>query len=167
MLEPKKVKYRKHHRGRRKGKAQRGSKVAFGDYALKSLSCDWVDARQIEAARRAIMRYVKRGGKLWIRIFPSKPYTESAAETPMGSGKGSVEGYVCVVKPGRILFEISGVTEAQAREAFRLASSKFPLKTKFVLSKKKIVEQYEKYADKEAVADDVPTAEENIVATPA
>ncbi len=132
MLMPKRVKYRKAHRGRMRGKAYRGSTVAFGEYALQALEPHWITSRQIEAARRAIVRYVRRGGKLWIRIFPDKPVTAKPAETRMGSGKGNVDHWVAVVKPGRILFEISGVTEEQAREAMRLASHKLPIRTRFV-----------------------------------
>ncbi len=132
MLMPKRVKYRKQMRGRMKGRASRGAKVAFGDFGLQALEPCWMTSRQIEAARRAIVRYVRRGGKLWIRVFPDKPVTAKPAETRMGSGKGSVDHWVAVVKPGRILFEITGVTEAQAREAMRLASHKLPIKTQFV-----------------------------------
>jgi len=132
MLQPKKSKYRKSYRGRRKGNAERGSKISFGEYGLKALTCDWVSARQIEAGRRAISRELKRAGKVWVRIFPDKPYTTKGAEMPMGSGKGSIEGYVAVVKPGRILFELDGISEEKAREALRLASHKLPIKTKFV-----------------------------------
>lgn len=132
MLMPKRVKYRKQMRGRMKGRASRGAKVAFGDFGLQATEPSWITSRQIEAARRAIVRYVRRGGKLWIRIFPDKPVTAKPAETRMGSGKGSVDHWVAVVKPGRILFEITGVTEAQAREAMRLASHKLPIKTQFV-----------------------------------
>ncbi len=130
---PKRVKYRKQQRGRMKGKAQRGNTVAFGQYGLQALEPHWITARQIEAARRAIVRYVRRGGKLWIRIFPDKPVTKRAAETRMGSGKGNVDHWVAMVKPGRILFEIAGVNEEQAREAFRLASHKLPIATQFVV----------------------------------
>jgi len=144
MLEPKKSKYRKQFRGRRKGNAKGGSSVAFGDYGLQADTVSWITSRQIEAGRRAIMRYVKRGGKVWIRIFPDKPFTSTAAETPMGSGKGSIDGYAAVVKPGRIMFEISGVTEEQAREAFRLAGYKLPVKTRFVMSRTKILDTYVK-----------------------
>ncbi|MFQ5886182.1 MAG: 50S ribosomal protein L16, partial [Anaerolineae bacterium] len=126
MLMPKRVKYRKAHRGRRKGKASRGNRINFGEYGLQALESSWVTSRQIEAARRAIVRYVRRGGKLWIRIFPDKPVTKKPAETRMGSGKGSVDHWVAVVKPGRILFEIAGVREEAAREAMRLASHKLP-----------------------------------------
>lgn len=132
MLMPKRVKYRKQFRGRMRGRASRGAKVSFGDFGLQATEPCWVTSRQIEAARRAIVRYVRRGGKLWIRIFPDKPVTAKAAETRMGSGKGSVDHWVAVVKPGRILFEITGVTEDQAKEAMRLASHKLPMKTQFV-----------------------------------
>ncbi len=132
MLMPKRVKYRKQQRGRMKGNANRGSTVAFGQYGLKSLAPGWVTSRQIEAARIAMTRYIKRGGKVWIRIFPHKPVTQKPAETRMGKGKGSPEFWVAVVKPGRVLFELSGVEEEVAREALRLASHKLPVKTKFV-----------------------------------
>lgn len=132
MLLPKRVKYRKAHRGRMKGKASRGAKVSFGEYGLQALEPSWLTSRQIEAARRAIVRYVRRGGKLWIRVFPDKPVTTKPAETRMGSGKGNVDHWVAVVKPGRVLFEITGVEESAAREAFRLASAKLPIKTQFV-----------------------------------
>ncbi len=132
MLMPKRTKYRKQHRGRMKGKAYKGSTVAFGDYGLQSLEPVWMTSRQIEAARRAIVRFIRRRGKVWIRVFPDKPYTQKAAETRMGKGKGSVEYYVAVVKPGRILFEMAGVPEDVAREALRLAAAKLPVKTKFV-----------------------------------
>jgi len=132
MLMPKRVKYRKHHRGRMKGKAYRGNKVSFGEYGLQALEPCWMTSRQIEAARRAIVRHVRRSGKLWIRVFPDKPVTKKPAETRMGSGKGNVDHWVAVVKPGRVLFEISGVSEAAAREAMRLASHKLPIRTQFV-----------------------------------
>ena len=132
MLMPKRFKYRKQQRGRMKGKAWRGSSVAFGEYGLQALEPAWITSRQIEAARRAIVRHIRRGGKVWIRIFPDKPVTKRAAETRMGSGKGSVDHYVAVVKPGRILFEMAGVSEEVAREAFRLASHKLPIATQFV-----------------------------------
>ena len=132
MLMPSKVKYRKQQRGRRRGKAWRGSDLAFGDYGLKVLEPGWVSARQIEASRVAITRFIKRGGKLWIRIFPDKPVTKKPAETRMGKGKGAPEFWVAVVKPGRILFEMEGVTETEAREALRLASHKLALPTQFV-----------------------------------
>jgi large subunit ribosomal protein L16 len=132
MLMPSKVKYRKQQRGRRRGKAWRGSSLSFGDYGLKVLAAGWITDRQIEASRVAIMRFIKRGGKLWIRIFPDKPVTKKPAETRMGKGKGAPEFWVAVVKPGRILFEMEGVTEAEAREAMRLASHKLALPTLFV-----------------------------------
>ena len=132
MLMPKRVKYRKMQRGRMKGLAHRGSTIAFGSYGLQALEPHMLTSRQIEAARRAIVRYIRRGGKLWIRVVPDKPITQRAAETRMGSGKGSVDHWVAVVKPGRILFEMAGVREEQAREALRLASHKLPLKTQFV-----------------------------------
>jgi len=132
MLMPKRVKYRKAHRGRLKGKASRGTEVAFGEFGLQALEPSWITSRQIEAARRAIVHCVKRTGKLWIRIFPDKPVTARPAETRMGGGKGAVDHWVAVVKPGRILFEIAGVKEELAREAMRLASHKLPIKTQFV-----------------------------------
>ena len=132
MLMPSKVKYRKQQRGRRRGKAWRGSNLAFGDYGLKVLEAGWVTARQIEASRVAITRFIKRGGKLWIRIFPDKPITKKPAETRMGKGKGAPELWVAVVKPGRVLFEMEGVSEVDAREALRLASHKLPVPTQFV-----------------------------------
>lgn len=132
MLMPKRVKYRKKQRGRMKGNAQKGNFVAFGHYGLKSLDSAWITSRQIEAARIAMTRYIKRGGKVWIRIFPDKPVTQKPAETRMGKGKGSPEYWVAVVKPGRILFEIEGVDQEVAKEAMRLASHKLPVKTKFV-----------------------------------
>lgn len=132
MLMPKRVKYRKQQRGRMKGKASRGAEVHFGDYGLQALEPGWVSARQIEAARRAIVRAVKRRGKVWIRIFPDKPVTKKPAETRMGSGKGNVELWVAVVKPGRIMFEIGGLPRELALEALRLASYKLSVKTKIV-----------------------------------
>ncbi len=132
MLMPKRVKYRKAHRGRMKGRAARGTDVTFGDYGLQALEPCWMTSRQIEAARRAIVRHVKRGGKLWIRIFPDKPVTAKAAETRMGGGKGNVDHWVAVVKPGRIIFELAGVREDLAREAMRLAANKLPIKCQFV-----------------------------------
>jgi large subunit ribosomal protein L16 len=129
---PSKVKYRKQQRGRRRGKAWRGSDLSFGDFGLKVLEAGWITDRQIEASRVAIMRFIKRGGKLWIRIFPDKPVTKKPAETRMGKGKGAPEFWVAVVKPGRVLFEMEGVAEADAREAMRLASHKLPLPTTFV-----------------------------------
>ena len=133
MLIPKRVKYRKMHRGRRKGIATRGATVAFGDYGLQAMEACWMSNRQIEAARRAMTRHVKRGGQIWIRVFPDKSITKKPAETRMGSGKGSPEGWVAVVKPGRVMFELSGVPEPLAREAMRLAGHKLPVKTKFIL----------------------------------
>ena len=132
MLQPKRVKYRKSHRGSRKGKAQAGNTIVFGEYGLQALECAWVTSRQIEAARRAITRHVRRGGKVWIRIFPDKPVTRKPAETRMGSGKGAVDHFVAVVKPGRMLFEMRGVGEDVAKGAMRLASHKLPMGTKFV-----------------------------------
>ena len=132
MLMPKRTKYRKQHRGRMKGKAGRGNSLSFGEFGLQALEPCWMTSRQIEAARRAIVRYVKRGGKLWIRVFPDKPVTAKPAETRMGAGKGAVDHYVAVVKPGRMIFEISGVAEDSAREAMRLAAHKLPIKTRFV-----------------------------------
>lgn len=132
MLMPKRVKHRKSHRGRLKGKARRGAEVSFGEYGLQALEPSWITSRQIEAARRAIVRHVRRGGKLWIRVFPDKPVTAKPAETRMGSGKGNVDYWVAVVKPGRVLFEIAGVEEDAAREAFRRASQKLPIRTQFI-----------------------------------
>ena len=132
MLMPKKVKYRKQQRGRMKGKAWRGSSLEFGDYGLKTLDAAWITDRQIEAGRVAMTRSVKRGGKVWIRIFPDKPVTKKPAETRMGKGKGSPEYWVAPVKPGRILYEMEGVSEEIAREAMRLAAQKLPVRTKFV-----------------------------------
>ncbi len=132
MLMPKRTKYRKIQRGRMKGKAVRGSTINFGELALKSTECGKITSRQIESARIAISRKVKRGGKLWIRIFPDKPFTKKPAETRMGKGKGNPEGFVADVKPGRILFEISGVDDQLARDALRLASNKLPVKTKVI-----------------------------------
>ncbi len=132
MLEPRKVKHRKEQRGRNKGMAHRGSKVSFGTYGLKALEPAWITGRQIEAARVAITRKVKKHGKLWIRIFPNKPVTQKPAETRMGKGKGSPEYFIAVVKPGRILFEIDGVDDKTAHEAFRLGAHKLPIKTKVV-----------------------------------
>lgn len=129
---PKRVKYRRVHRGRMKGKATRGNELSYGEYGLQALEPAWITSNQIEAARRAMTRYVKRGGNIWIKIFPDKPITQKPAETRMGAGKGSPEYWVAVVKPGRILFEMSGVSEEIAREAMRLASHKLPIKTKFV-----------------------------------
>ena len=132
MLSPRRTKYRKQHRGRMRGMAYRGNTLNFGDYALQATEPSWITSRQIEAARRAMTRYVKRGGKIWIRIFPDKPVTMRPAETRMGSGKGSPEFWVAVVKPGRIMFEMAGVPENIAKEAMRLAAQKLPIKTKFI-----------------------------------
>jgi large subunit ribosomal protein L16 len=132
MLMPGKVKYRKQQRGRMRGKAWRCSELSFGDYGLRSLECGWITARQIEASRIAITHFIKRGGKLWIRIFPDKPITKKPAETRMGKGKGAPEQWVAVVRPGRILFEMGGIDKELAQEALELAAHKLPLKTKFV-----------------------------------
>ncbi|MGN9164876.1 50S ribosomal protein L16 [Tissierellaceae bacterium HCP3S3_D8] len=132
MLMPKRVKYRRVHRGRMKGKAHRGNTITYGEYGLQALEPTWITSNQIEAARRAMTRYVRRGGNIWIKIFPDKPVTEKPAETRMGSGKGAPEYWVAVVKPGRILFEMGGVSEEDAREAMRLAAHKLSIKTKFV-----------------------------------
>ena len=133
MLMPSKVKFRKQQRGRRSGKAYRGGTVAFGEFGLKALDAGWVTARQIEASRIAITHFVKRGGKIWIRVFPDKPITKKPAETRMGKGKGAPEAWVAVVKPGKVLFEMEGVEEKVAREAMRLASHKLPVRTRFVV----------------------------------
>ena len=132
MLMPKRVKYRRQHRGRMKGKAQKGNQLAYGEYGLQSLEATWMTANQIEAARRAMTRYIKRGGQIWINVFPDKPVSKKPAEVRMGSGKGAPEYWVAVVKPGRVLFEMSGVSEEIAREAMRLAANKLPIKTKFI-----------------------------------
>ena len=141
MLLPKRVKYRRVHRGSLKGKAYRGNKVTYGDYGLQALEPAWITSNQIESARIAMTRYIKRGGQVWIKIFPDKPITEKPAETRMGSGKGSPEYWVAVVKPGRVLFEIKGVPEETAREAMRLAMHKLPIKCKFVTKAEQEVEQ--------------------------
>ncbi len=133
MLMPKRVKYRKQHRGRMKGLAQRGNFVAFGDYGLQALEPAWITARQIEAARRAIVRRLRRGGKYWIRIFPDKPVTKKPAETRMGSGKGNVDHWVAVVKPGRVIFEVAGVRRDVALDALRLAAHKLPIHTQVIM----------------------------------
>lgn len=133
MLMPKRAKYRKQFRGRMRGVALRGAVIQFGEFGLQALEPAWVTSRQIEAARRAIVRHIKRRGKVWIRIFPDKPVTKRAAETRMGKGKGSVDHYVAVVKPGRVMFELAGVSEEAAREAMRLASHKLPIKTRFLV----------------------------------
>ena len=132
MFQPRKVKHRKMQKGRSKGKETRGTTITFGDFGLKSMGTKWITARQIEAARRVIIRYLKKRGKLWIRIFPDKPVTTKGTEVPMGGGKGSVSHYVFPIKPGRIIFELGGVDEETAREAFRKAGAKLPIKTKFV-----------------------------------
>ena len=141
MLMPKKVKHRKQQRGRMKGKAWRGSSLEFGDYGLKTLDAAWLTDRQIEAARVAMTRSVKRGGKVWIRIFPDKPVTKKPAETRMGKGKGAPEYWVAPVKPGRILYEMEGVPESVAREAMRLAAQKLPVRTKFVARMERTAEE--------------------------
>ena len=132
MLMPKRVKYRRQHRGRMKGNANRGNQLAYGEYGLQALEACWMTANQIEAARRAMTRYIKRGGNIWIKVFPDKPVSKKPAEVRMGSGKGAPEYWVAVVKPGRVLFEMSGVSEEIAREAMRLAAQKLPIKTKFI-----------------------------------
>ncbi|MCA1796082.1 MAG: 50S ribosomal protein L16 [Desulfuromonadaceae bacterium] len=133
MLMPKKVKHRKQFKGRMKGAARGATAINFGDYGLQALNCGWLSSRQIEAARRAMTRYIKRGGKIWIRAFPDKPLTRKAAETRMGKGKGSPDSWVAVIRPGMIMYEMQGVPEDVAREAFRLAAHKLPIKTKFVV----------------------------------
>src|SRR6266699_2351144 len=133
MLMPKKVKYRKQQRGRMCGKAWRGSSISFGDCGLKAMECGWITDRQIEAARIAMTRFIKRGGKVWIRLFPDKPITKKPAETRMGKGKGAPDQWVCVVRPGRVLFEMEGVSEKDAREAMKLAAAKLPILTKFAM----------------------------------
>ena len=135
MLMPKKVKYRKRHKGKMRGTAYRGGTVSFGEYGLQALACGWITNRQIEAARIAMTRHVKRGGKIWLRIFPDKPISKKPAETRMGKGKGNPEDWVAVVKPGRILYEMAGVEESIAKEAFRLASHKLSVPTRFVVNK--------------------------------
>ena len=138
MLLPKRVKYRRVHRGRLKGKAYRGNKVTYGDFGLQALEPSWITSNQIEAARIAMTRYIKRGGQVWIKIFPDKPIAEKPAETRMGSGKGSPEYWVAVVKPGRVMFEMDGVAEDVAKEAMRLASHKLPIKCKFVVREEEV-----------------------------
>lgn len=133
LLAPSRTKYRKQHRGRMRGKAYRGSTIAFGEFALQALEPVWLEARQIEAARIAMTRFIKRGGKVWIRVFPDKPVSAKPAETRMGSGKGAPDHWVAVVKPGRILFELGGVREETAKEAMRLAANKLPIQTKFIV----------------------------------
>jgi large subunit ribosomal protein L16 len=132
MLMPKRVLHRKVHRGKRRGKPYRGSQINFGEFGLKAMECGWITSRQIEAARIAMTRYVRRGGKVWIKIFPHKSITKKPAETRMGSGKGSPEDWVAVVKPGRVLYELSGVPETEAKEAMRRGAHKLPIKTKFI-----------------------------------
>ncbi len=139
MLSPRRTKFRKQQRGRMRGLADRGSTISFGEYALQAIEPSWITARQIEAARRAMTRYIRRGGKIWIRVFPDKPVTQRPAETRMGSGKGSPEFWVAVVKPGRIMFELGGVSEEVAREAMRLAAQKLPIKTKFITRQEEYV----------------------------
>lgn len=132
ILMPKKVKHRKWHKGRSRGTEVRATKLDFGSFGLKSLDEKWVSSRQIEAARRAVIRYLKKGGRLWIRIFPDKPITKKGTEVPMGGGKGAVDHYVFPIRPGRIIFEIEGIPEKEAREAFKIAADKLPVKTKFI-----------------------------------
>jgi len=132
MLMPKRFKYRKMHRGRMKGMATRGNVLSFGDYGLQAMECCWMTSRQLEAARRAIVHHVKRGGKIWIRVFPDKPVTQKPAETRMGGGKGVVDHYVAVIKPGHLIFELAGVSQETAREAMRLAAQKLPIHTRFI-----------------------------------
>ncbi|HAP37256.1 50S ribosomal protein L16 [Candidatus Shapirobacteria bacterium RIFOXYD1_FULL_38_32] len=134
MLQPSRTKYRKQFRGRMRGKS-RGSQVSFGDYGLKAMECGWVTANQIESARRAITHHTKRNGRVWIRIFPDKPFTEKGAGAPLGAGKGDVKGYVSVVRPGRVMYEVAGVSEVDAHRALQLASAKLPMKTKVVKRK--------------------------------
>jgi large subunit ribosomal protein L16 len=133
MLMPSRVKHRKQHRGRNRGVAQRGTTIAFGEYGIQALEPVWLDSRQIEAARRVITRYVRRGGKVWIRVFPDKPVTKKPAETRMGSGKGAPDHYVAVIKPGHVIFELAGVPREMAQEAMRLAGYKLPMKTRFLV----------------------------------
>ena len=138
MLAPKRVKHRKTHKGRMRGKAHRGNKVSFGEYGLQATECGWITNRQIEAARVAMTRHIKRGGKVWIRIFPDKPITQKPAETRMGKGKGNPEKWVAVVKPGRVMFELEGVSEDLARRAMELAAAKLPLKTRFLVRERQL-----------------------------
>ena len=135
MLQPKSYKYRKQHRGRLKGIASKGTKISFGEYGLKAQESSWISARQIEAARRAITRHIKRQGRVWIRVFPDVPVTKKPVEVRMGKGKGTVEFWACRIKPGRVMFELDGVSESLAKEAFELASAKLPIKTKFISRK--------------------------------
>ncbi|MBV25216.1 MAG: 50S ribosomal protein L16 [Gemmatimonadetes bacterium] len=138
MLAPKRVKHRKTHKGRMRGKACRGNRVSFGEYGLQTTECGWITNRQIESARVAMTRHIKRGGKVWIRIFPDKPITSKPAETRMGKGKGNPEGWVAVVKPGRMMFELEGVPEETARRAMRLAAAKLPVATQFVVRERQL-----------------------------
>ncbi len=138
MLSPKRVKYRKKHKGRMRGQANRGNKVSFGEFGLQAAEPAWISNRQIEAARVAMTRHIKRGGKVWIRIFPDKPITQKPAETRMGKGKGNPEGWVAVVKPGRVMFELEGVPEAVARRAMELAAAKLPIKTRFLVRERQL-----------------------------
>jgi len=138
MLAPKRVKHRKTHKGRMRGKAYRGNRVSFGEYGLQTTECGWITNRQIESARVAMTRHIKRGGKVWIRIFPDKPITSKPAETRMGKGKGNPEGWVVVVKPGRMMFELEGVPEETARRAMRLAAAKLPVATQFVVRERQL-----------------------------
>ncbi len=164
MLMPKRVKYRRQHRGRMKGKASRGNFVAYGQYGLQALEPSWITANQIEAARIAINRYLRRGGTVWIKVFPDKSVSKKPAETRMGSGKGSPEYWVAVVKPGRVLFELAGIPEKTAREAFRLAMHKLPIKCKFVKSERKLsAEEYARFAEVQAdVVESLEAAEEQL-----
>jgi large subunit ribosomal protein L16 len=138
MLSPKRVKYRKKHKGRMRGHAHRGSQVSFGEYGLQAMESAWISNRQIEAARVAMTRHIKRGGKVWIRIFPDKPITQKPAETRMGKGKGNPEGWVAVVKPGRVMFELEGIPEEIARRAMELAAAKLPIKTRFLVRERQL-----------------------------
>ena len=161
MISPKRVKYRKQQRGRMKGVATRGNKITYGDYGLQALEPSWITANQIEAARIAMTRYSKRGGKVWIKIFPNKPVTSKPAETRMGSGKGSPDFWVAVVKPGRVMFEIAGVTEEVAREAMRLAGHKLPCKVKFIKREGIDPNEIKYYAPKpEPIVVEEPTSED-------
>ena len=167
MLMPKRVKHRKQFRGRMKGKAQRGNTLAYGEFGLQAMEPHWVTSQQIEAARIALTRYTKRGGQVWIKIFPDKPVTAKPAETRMGSGKGAPEYWVAVVKPGRVLFEIAGVSEDIAREALRLASHKLPLKTKLIMKAKETAPKAENTApaaeeEKPEAAETAPEAAEAV-----
>jgi large subunit ribosomal protein L16 len=159
---PKRVKYRRQHRGHRRGKASGGTALNFGDYGLQALESCWMTANQIEAARIAMTRHIKRGGKIWIRVFPDKPYTKKPAETRMGSGKGAPEGWVAVVKPGRMLFEMKGVSEELAREAMRLASHKLPIDVKFVIRE----QETEVAEDEDLDTTPVPTRGETQATSP-